>query len=557
MFLEGHLAQTTHIQNFYDQVLNLTGKSHGLRTTCEQICRNLLLSFSVEEAILVIAYKSHWKTLLNVGSEGIHYFFPPVEYQDNDTFPFHQVTKAIRLKKCTLIDYENVRRLTLPLERRSQIIGCMIVDFPQNVDTLQLRANDFRYLGALLASELNASMIDAIIQDEHSGRRIAERELQIRQHEQHNLQKQLQALHDISFKLWRAHSIDNMLFVAVDEAKKQLNIDRMAIFLFLPGNRMQGTYGTDIYGNTVNEQYFESDIPDLWFAPHILQQRGEYLAIEDNTPLYHNLKVVGFGWSAYISLWDEDTPIGWIACDNLLSGMPLPGHLHQLLKQFGFIVSQHLVRRQAEEKLIQLNTELELRVAERTLALQQAKDKLEKVSQEDPLTQVANRRLFDERFSEEWRRAERHKLPLSLLIIDVDHFKEYNDSFGHAAGDQCLKTIAATLAPIERRAGALFARYGGEEFVLLLPGQDQLAARYAAERSLEAIRALCIPNSPDNGSQANIVTISIGGCTVTPSAKSSAAAFFKLTDAALYEAKSSGRNQIFMTSDNGSNYRIP
>ncbi|MDV5170521.1 GGDEF domain-containing protein [Photobacterium rosenbergii] len=545
------MAQSTHIQDFYDRVLTLTGKSHGLRTTCEQICRNLLLSFAVENATLVVAYKSHWKTLLNVGDKGIEYLFPPVEYQENETFPFYQITKAIRLKKTTLTDLEGVRRLSLPLERRSQIIGCLIADFPKTDLTEQLDAKDFSYLGALLASELNASMIDAIIQDEHSGRRIAERELQIRQHEQHSLQKQLQALHDISFKLWRAHSIDNMLFIAVDEAKKQLNIDRMAIFLFKPGNRMQGTYGTDIHGNTVSEHYFESEIPDLWFASHFLQQKGEYLAIEENTALYHNLKVVGFGWSVYISLWDEDTPIGWIACDNLLSGMPLPAHLHQLLKQFGFIISQHLVRRQAEEKLIQLNTELEQRVAERTQALQQAKDKLEKVSLEDPLTQVANRRLFDERFSDEWRRAERHSLPLSLLIIDVDHFKKYNDSFGHIAGDDCLKTIATTLAPIERRAGALFARYGGEEFVLLLPGQDHNAAQYAAERSLEAIRALAIPSAADSEGQSNIVTISIGGCTITPSTNSSADTFFKLADTALYEAKSSGRNQLFLISDAG------
>lgn len=540
---------STHIQDFYEQVLTLAGKSYGLRTTCEQICRNLLLSFSVEKAILVVAHKRRWKTLLTVGKAGIAYLSPPVDYKDKEAFPFHHVTKAIRHKLPTLTKHENARRLSLPLERHSQIIGCLIVDFPQNDITAQLKPSDFRFLAVLLACELNASMIDAIIQDEHSGRRIAERELQIRQHEQHNLQKQLQALHDISFKLWRAHSLDNMLFTAVDEAKKQLSIDRLAIFLFKPQHRMQGTYGTDVHGNTVNEQYYESDIPDLWFATRILQQKGEYLAIKENTPLFHDLKVVGFGWSAYISLWDEDTPIGWIACDNLLSGMPLPNHMHQLLKQFGFIVSQHLVRRQAEEKLIQLNTELEQRVAERTLALQQAKDKLEKVSQEDPLTQVANRRLFDKRFSEEWRRSERHRLPLSLLIVDVDHFKEYNDSFGHAAGDLCLKKIAEALAPIERRAGALFARYGGEEFVLLLPGQDAKAAKYTAERSLEAVRALCITSPPD--AHSNIVTISIGGCTVTPSATGSADAFFKLADNALYQAKSNGRNQLIMINDTG------
>ncbi|MGR5061687.1 GGDEF domain-containing protein [Photobacterium sp. DNB22_13_2] len=543
------MAQGSHIQDFYDRVLSLSGKSHGLRATCEQICRNLLLSFSVQDATLVIADDSEWKVLLTMGNAGIKYLSPPIKYQENKILPFDRVTQAVQLQVATITELDNAYRLSLPLEKRSRIIGCFIADFPKNEVPKQFTAKDFNLLGVLLASELNTSMTDAIIQDEHSGRRIAERELKIRQHEQHSLQKQLQALHDISFRLWRADSIDNMLFTAVDEAKKQLNIDRMAIFLFKPGNRMQGTYGSDIYGKTVNEYYFETQIPDLWFSVHALQKNEEYLAIEENTPLYHNLKVVGFGWSAYISLWDEDTPIGWIACDNLLSGMPLPSHLHQLLKQFAFIVSQHLVRRQAEEKLIQLNTELELRVAERTQALQQANEKLEKVSREDPLTQVANRRQFDERFLDEWRRAERHSLPISLLIIDVDHFKDYNDSFGHAAGDQCLKIIATTLAPLERRAGALFARYGGEEFVLLLPGQDQHAAQYAAERALEAIRELALPRETQQPGTDDIVTISIGGCTLIPSGNSSAETFFKLADSALYEAKSCGRNQFFMTCD--------
>ncbi|MCQ1056452.1 GGDEF domain-containing protein [Photobacterium sp. DNB23_23_1] len=504
------------------------------------------MSFSVQDATLVVVDGSEWKILLTVDNAGINYQSPPIEYQETKIFPFDQVTQAVRLQVATIRELNNTYRLYLPLERRSTIIGCFIADFPQNRVSKQFKAKDFSFLGVLLASELSTSMTDAIIQDKHSSWRIAERELKIRQHEQHSLQKQLQALHDISFRLWRADSLNSMLFTAVDEAKKQLNIDRMAIFLFKPGNRMQGTYGTDVHGNTVNEHYFETEIPDLWFSVNPLQKNEEYLAIEENTPLYHNLMVVGFGWSAYITLWDEDTPIGWIACDNLLSGMPLPTHLHQLLKQFAFIVSQHLVRRQAEEKLIQLNTELELRVAERTQALQQANEKLEKVSREDSLTQVANRRQFDERFFDEWRRAERHSLPISLLIIDVDHFKDYNDSFGHAAGDQCLKMIAATLAPLERRAGALFARYGGEEFVLLLPGQDQHAAQYAAERALEAIRELALPRRTQNSDTTDIVTISIGGCTLTPSDNNSADTFFKLADNALYEAKSCGRNQLFM-----------
>ncbi|WP_036827483.1 GGDEF domain-containing protein, partial [Photobacterium sanctipauli] len=469
----------------------------------------------------------------------------PDEIADDNLVPFYQITKAIRQRHPTVTEFDTARRFLLPIERRSTIIGCLIFDLPKSVTNENITGNDFIALATLIASELDSSLINASIQDEHSGRRTAERELKISIDEQNSLQQQLQALHDISFKLWRAESVDDMLYTAVDEAKKSLKIDRMAIFLFNENQKMHGTYGTDIHGNTVDEHYFEAGIPDQWFSNRTLTNK-EYFAVQHDTPLYHDFKQVGFGWNGYISLWDEDTPIGWIACDNLLSGMPLHNNHQQLLKQFGFIVSQHLVRRQAEEKLKQLNTDLELIVAQRTEELQQANEKLEKISRLDALTDVANRRVFDERFSEEWRRAERHQLPLSLLIIDVDNFKLYNDSYGHAAGDDCLKAVATCLASLERRAGALFARYGGEEFVLLLPGQDHHAAKYAAKRALHSIQDLQLHRTKGADSAPNIVTVSIGGCTIIPSSFRTPSQFFEQTDHALYEAKSNGRNQYFM-----------
>lgn len=359
---------------------------------------------------------------------------------------------------------------------------------------------------------------------------------------QQALLEQLQALHNISFMLWRTDSINQLLFTAVDEAKKQLDIDRMAIFLFDEKLRMHGTYGTDMTGATVDEHYFESAIPDHWFSSHALKGQ-EYIVINDNTELYHDLEPVGAGWNAYVALWDEDKAVGWIACDNLISGRPLKGYHRQLLKQFGFIVSQHLVRRQAEEKLIRLNKELEHRVTERTQALQSANQQLELLAKCDPLTGVANRRAFDCQFKDEWRRAERHQLPLSLLIIDIDNFKSYNDQYGHAAGDQCLQVIASALNTIERRAGALFARYGGEEFVLLLPGQNHKAAVYAAKQALHAVRRLKLKHKQPN--DASYVTISIGVASINPSLEHSTSSLFKLTDDALYKAKALGKNGYY------------
>ncbi|KLV03895.1 diguanylate cyclase [Photobacterium aquae] len=532
------------LNTFYQRLLSQWGKAHGLRSITEITCRNLSLSFATERAWLVIAYKARWKILVEMNSNGIFFQYPPSEVSDQDELPFFQISKAVRQRQLTIEPESDHFRLWLPLERRSMIIGCIVVDLPDNEQCRQLRGEDFQPLASLVASELDAFILNASIQDEHAGRRSAERELEISLTEQQHLQQQLQALHDISFDMWRTNSLKELLFTAIDQAKQKLHVDRMAIFLINGDNKIQGTFGTDIHGNTVDESYFESDIPDLWFTHQSLITKGEYLAIEQDTPLYHDLKQVGFGWSAFVSLWDEDTPIGWIACDNLLSGMPVQSYHRQILKQFGFIVSQQYVRRQAEEQLRQLNTELEQRVAERTEALQIANKNLKMMSSQDALTKVANRRVFDERFIDEWRRAERHQMPISLLIIDVDHFKRYNDHYGHAAGDQCLFDIAQALSTLERRAGTLFARYGGEEFVLLMPGQDKHAAQYTAKRALHTIRSLELPRTDGADSAPNIVTISIGGYTVIPSTYTTPRQFFQQADEALYAAKDQGRNDF-------------
>ncbi|UTV26882.1 GGDEF domain-containing protein [Photobacterium atrarenae] len=523
------------LDSFYQRLLTQWGKAHGFRPLCELTCRNLSNSFGATQARLTIAASSGWQLLLKMDDSGIHYQFPPKPLNNSKQL---QSTRALRR---SLEQQGQLIRLTLPLERRGEVIGLFTIDFPEQPLP---SSQEFSVLATLLAAEIDSGQLSENIQREHHSRKSAEKELEISQQETQQLQEQLQALHDISFKLWRASSKDDMLFTAVDEGKKRLHVDRMAIFLFRGENRMQGTYGTDIHGNTVNEHYFEREIPDLWFT-QLTQDRtkSEYLAIENNTPLYHDLKQVGFGWSGFISLWDGDTPIGWIACDNLLTGMPLRSYHQQILKQFGFIVSQHLVRRQAEEKLLNLNKELERRVCERTAELERVNRKLKAISRLDPLTSVYNRRVFDEKLNEEWRRAERHQLPLSLLIVDVDHFKAYNDSYGHAAGDQCLKIIANTLAGLENRAGALFARYGGEEFVLLLPGQDQSAARYTANRAIEAIQNLQLPRTDIRQEGPQIVTVSIGLSTLIPTQETAPESLFKQADIALYEAKSSGRNQ--------------
>lgn len=528
------------INIFYQTVAKQYSNAHSLRTICELICRNLIQHFSVNHLQLIIKYNKQWKLLLDLNSEGIKYHFPPITmpiineyYYKNSHYYTHKTDASIDV-------ITNYRYLLIPLKHHSVIIGHLTIAVPL---TSTLLPKHFTVLASLLSAEIK-SVVAKQTTKKHSLRRIhTEKELQSSQEKQQTLLNQLQSMHDISFQLWRSNSMKDMLFIAIDEGKKQLKIDRMAIFLFDEQQNMHGTFGTDIQGNTVDEFYFHSEIPNQWFSSNTLKDK-EYIAFQENTPLYHDLKQIGFGWSAYIALWDEDTPIGWIACDNLITGQPLYNYHHQLLKQYGFIVSQHILRLRAADDLIKLNRDLEQRVQNRTQALNKANAQLQKLSRIDALTNIANRRVFDETVVAEWRRANRLKLPLSLLIVDIDNFKTYNDNLGHAAGDQCLKTIAAVLSKVERRAETLFARYGGEEFVLLLPGQDQQAAVKNAKRLLNAIHkiALPFPSVELNGSTLAIVTISIGVSTIIPSQATTYEEFFKHVDTALYQAKAAGKD---------------
>lgn len=184
--------------------------------------------------------------------------------------------------------------------------------------------------------------------------------------------------------------------------------------------------------------------------------------------------------------------------------------------------------------------ELERLVEERTARLERANSALETLSYTDDLTGIANRRAFDRRLREEWRRARRGETPLALLMLDLDNFKHYNDRYGHLAGDRCLERIARLLAGSVRRAGDLTARFGGEEFVVLLPGVDADEAHEVAMLILRKIRALALPHEE---TATGIVTVSIGIAGEIP-AGGDPLDLVRRADAALYRAKRAGRNRI-------------
>ncbi|MDB5917346.1 MAG: diguanylate cyclase response regulator [Massilia sp.] len=182
-----------------------------------------------------------------------------------------------------------------------------------------------------------------------------------------------------------------------------------------------------------------------------------------------------------------------------------------------------------------------LRASQKNLA--DANIELQKLAALDSLTGIANRRRFDEVLRAEWRRGQRDKKPLSLLMCDIDCFKSYNDTFGHLAGDLCLKKTAAVLTEHLKRPADVAARFGGEEFAIVLPDTDQSGALLIANACRTHIEQLAIdnPRSP-NG----VITMSIGLITIVPSRAGSAEALVAAADKALYQAKNDGRNQVVL-----------
>jgi diguanylate cyclase (GGDEF)-like protein len=171
---------------------------------------------------------------------------------------------------------------------------------------------------------------------------------------------------------------------------------------------------------------------------------------------------------------------------------------------------------------------------QRVKTLQRENERLRELTEEDGLTGLSNRRAFDNRLDIEWQRAQRYGLPLSLVVLDVDHFKQYNDSFGHQAGDAILRLMANALAQTARLSDTV-ARYGGEEFALILPHTDADEAMVVGER----LRALLLRSEWPH----RAITASIGVSTMNKEKKTSAELVYE-ADSALYVAKGNGRNQV-------------
>ncbi len=234
--------------------------------------------------------------------------------------------------------------------------------------------------------------------------------------------------------------------------------------------------------------------------------------------------VKGYPLTAFVALSQADVLATWRSdalCSALVASLLSCG-----IGMFGWLLAAQI--RRAEECLRAANAELQ------------------QTAMQDPLTGIGNRRLFDSVLLKEQRRAARTEQPVALLMIDVDHFKAYNDTYGHPAGDLCLQTVANTIARLAQRPADLAARFGGEEFAVLLPETDAQGAAALAERTREAVRQLHLPHC--HGVD-GVVTVSIGVAVVWPQrAESATGDIVAQADAALYAAKAQGRNRACASS---------
>jgi diguanylate cyclase (GGDEF)-like protein len=209
-----------------------------------------------------------------------------------------------------------------------------------------------------------------------------------------------------------------------------------------------------------------------------------------------------------------------------------------------FQLEEVLARIEVHLSIITLQQQLQLA----NQALEIANQKLYKQTVLDGLTQISNRRHFDDYLAQEWQRAVREKQSIALLICDIDFFKQYNDTYGHQGGDDCLKKIAHIMDNVPKRPMDLVARYGGEEFGVILPNTNIAGAIKIGEQVCQVVRDLKIPH--EKSSVAGYVTLSLGINCIIPTTENNVTEFIEMADKALYQAKNQGRNQVCVFQDN-------
>lgn len=334
-------------------------------------------------------------------------------------------------------------------------------------------------------------------------------------------------IHSIAQTIRQSLNLEQVLTTTVAEVRYFLQTDRVVIYRF----------NSDWSGTIVAESVaagwqplLHQHIADTYF---VANQNHAYRS--ESIQVTPNIYTAGFS-QCYIDLLEE-----------LQVQAKLVVPIWQEKNLWGLLVAHHCRSPRnwqtlESELLVQLATQLTIAIhqAELYQQLQKAKDELEGIAILDGLTQIANRRCFDQQFQQEWERAKREQHPISLVLLDVDYFKLYNDTYGHQAGDDCLRQVAKAIGQAVKRPADLVARYGGEEFVVLLPNTTSGGAAKVAQAIQLAIQQLQIPHTQSDVS--SHLTVSMGIATTIPSLEGSSTTLITSADQALYQAKKQGRN---------------
>jgi two-component system, cell cycle response regulator len=323
-------------------------------------------------------------------------------------------------------------------------------------------------------------------------------------------------------------NLEEILKTTVNEVRQFLLTDRVLIFRFNPdGSKV-------LVVESVAPGWSSTPTPEIseaCFGECLIEryQQGHVQALEDTCGSLHE------GQDAFVEhqvnadlvvpIWQEET----------LWGLLIAYHGRGPRRWQTFEIE--LVERLATQVAIAIQQ------AKLYEQLKDANRELHRLASLDGLTQVANRRCFDETLNREWLRLARESKPLSLILLDIDYFKRYNDTYGHQAGDACLQQVTAAVRPVLKRPSDLLARYGGEEFAVILPNTKIAGALFVAEQMQAVVKGLAIPHS-----QSGIkpyVTLSLGVSSTIPAPNFLPTTLIAAADKALYQAKAAGRDRIW------------
>lgn len=391
-----------------------------------------------------------------------------------------------------------------------------------------------KILGWIVSSDLNhpiAQLVIYLIETEVNKKVLAADAL--------DKYEELNFLYDISSKISTCLHVNEVIKLMANEALKQIPGNALVVMIYNNHEKSMQTFypktdenqvmlgkkiptNVGIYGSVFNSGKAEI-VNKVTLDPRFIPQSFEMSSLMCSPLMTQtgNLGVIQIS---------SDRPLEYTAQD---------------LKLFTALASQAAASIQNAlfyEQLRDYSHTLERKVAERTAELERVNQELNQLANLDGLTQVANRRCLQETFDREWYRLAREKLPLSIIICDVDYFKRYNDTYGHQMGDECLQKIAEAIKQALKRPADLVARYGGEEFVVLLPNTQASGAWIVAQEIQDHVRQLSLEHQASLVSP--FITMSMGLSSTIPTHETSGEELFEIADQALYEAKKQGRDRM-------------